>query len=162
MSLQEYKNLIQQAEPLLLNEKFVIIKDFIRNNRKLSLAITARLQQKCKKGRVWKNKALLTALKNAEYGFDPNHPHSPGGNDGIFILTREHKKTNQMMNKIFNKFLDNPKEQGFISDIAKRLETSEKELIAVRLVSHHMRLLGLLHCSDKGDILVLVDFDDTK
>jgi hypothetical protein len=32
----------------------------------------------------------------------------------------------------------------------------------VRVVSHHMLLLGLLFKNDRGDALVLVDYDDTK
>jgi len=43
------------------------------------------------------------------------------------------------------------------------IECNEKELpIPVRLVSHHLRLLGLLKHDKNEDTLMLVDFDDTK
>ena len=47
-------------------------------------------------------------------------------------------------------------------EIAKALETNLKDLLPVRLVSHHMRLLGLLKKNNQADVLVLVDYDDTK
>jgi hypothetical protein len=160
VKLEEARQVIELAEAQLAGAPFVVAHTFERNGRRLSVAITDRLRRSCKKGRVWKSKAMLTAFKNAEYGFDLHHAHSPGGNDGIFLLTREHRPRNEMMRKIFDQFLDKP---GAGSEaIAEALAAAMGDLKAVRLVSHHLRLLGLLRISDDGDSLVLVDYDDTK
>ena len=103
---------------------------------------------------------VSTALKNAEYGFDGAHALSPGGSDGIFILTRDHRPENEMMRKVSNRFLDRP--DSGIKEIADELNCIAETLIPVRLVSHHMRLLGILYRADQEDTLVLVDFDNTK
>ena len=126
----------------------------------VSIALTRRFLKKCKKGKVWNSAEMLTALKNAKYGFDSNHPKSMGGKDGIFLLTREHKPRNEMMRKIFDQFLDKP--DSGAGDIAAVFGVTLDTMVPVRLVSHHMRLLGLLYRTDTGDALVLVDYDDTK
>lgn len=160
MNLDNAKQLIEAAESVLIGAPIVSIHTFERNGRKLSLCITERFRLRCKKGRVWKSKAMLTAIKNAEYGFDPHHAHSPGGYDGIFVLTRDHKPRNEMMRKIFDRFLD-MKESG-AAVIADSLRCPLESLMPVRLVSHHLRLLGVLHRGQAIDTLVLVDYDDTK
>jgi len=160
MTLDEVKQLIEQFEPRLADAPFVVLHEFNRDGVKLSLGITARLRRICKRGRVWKNKSMLTALKNAEYGFNPKLAHSPGGADGIFVLTRDYRPKNEMMKKLFDRFIDKP---GSGADaVAEALCTPLDSLIPVRLVSHHMRLLGLLRDSAEGQILILVDYDDTK
>lgn len=160
MTLDEAKQLIEQAEPLLNGSPFVAVHVFQRNDKELTLAITDRLRQSCKKARVWKSKPMLTAIKNAEYGFDQNYTRSSGGSDGIFILTRDHQPANQMMKKLFDKFIDKPGSEA--QAIADELHTPLNSLVPVRLVSHHLRLLGVLKSSSEGDTLVLVDFDNTK
>ncbi len=160
MNLNQAKELLAVMEPLLANAPFVIGHTFERNGRKLSLAITEHFRQACKKGRVWKSKAMLTALKNAEYGFDPHHAHSPGGYDGIFVLTRDYQPKNEMMRKLFDHFLDKPGSEA--ASIAQALHVPLSSLKPVRLVSHQMRLLGLLLSADNHDTLVLIDYDDTK
>ena len=149
-----------QAEVGLANATFVVVHEFERDGRPLTLAITDRLRRTCKKARVWQSKPLLTALKNAEYGFDPNHLHSSGGADGLFLLTRDFRPRNEMMKKLFDRYLD--KMGSGAELIADEMRVPLAELLPVRLVSHHMRLLGLLRHADGGDFLVLVDFDDTK
>ncbi len=42
------------------------------------------------------------------------------------------------------------------------MRINKSDLIPVRLVSHHLRLLGVLKHDEKSDTLVLVDYDDTK
>ena len=44
----------------------------------------------------------------------------------------------------------------------KKAETSLPELLPVRLVSHHLRSLGLLMRDLKEDTLVLEDLDNTN
>lgn len=65
-----------------------------------------------------------------------------------------------MMVKIFDRFLDKPDSGAEV--ILRALGTTLDEVVPVRLVSHHMRLLGLLHRRVGDDVLVLVDYDDTK
>ena len=102
---------------------------------------------------------MLSAIKNAEYGFDRSRAHSPGGLDGIFLLTRDFRPKNEMMKKIFDKFLD--RKNSGAKEIADALDCSLDELIAVRLVSHHLRLLGVIRPEEGKDTLVLVDHDRT-
>ena len=128
--------------------------------RKLNLAITERLRRACKRGRVWKSNQFLTAFKNASYGFDIAKATSPRGHDGVFLVTREHRPRNQMMQRLFDQFLDKPGSGA--EKIAAELGVTPQELHAVRLVSHRMRLLGVLRRGTDEDTLVLVDYDDAK
>lgn len=160
MELDELRQLVEAAENRLDGAVCVELQTFERNGRALKLFITRRLKNKCKKGRVWKSKQMLTALKNAEYGFDEVRSHSPGGNDGIFVLSRDYKPKNEMIKKIFDQFID--KKESGVEEISKELNVPLATLIPVRLVSHHMRLLGLLVRGNVLDQLVLVDYDDTK
>ncbi len=65
-----------------------------------------------------------------------------------------------MMVKIFDKFIDKPGSGA--EDIDRKLGTNIQELQAVRLVSHSLRLLGVLFQAKDTDWLVLVDYDNTK
>ena len=159
MKLQDIKSLVTAAEPRLADQPFVVIHRFEEDERAVRLALTERLRKASRRGRVWKSTAFLTALRNAQYGFDETRAHSPGGSDGIFLLTRSFKPQNEMMRKVFDRFLDRPGSGA--EDIAKALGASLESLIPVRLVSHHLRLLGVLHRGATGDTLVLVDYDDT-
>ena len=133
MDLQEAKRIIEIKEKELPNSVFVIIHTFERDGKKLYLAITERLKKKCRRSRIWKSKPFLTAFKNAEYGYDPVRAQSMGGSDGIFILTRNYKPKNEMMKKIFDRFLD--KSDGLSDEIALEMKISKSDLIPVRLVS---------------------------
>ncbi len=150
--------MLEAVEPKLKDEPFVIAHTFDRNGRKLNLCLTDRLRRIAKRGRVWKSPAFLTALKNAEYGFDESSARSLGGSDGIFLLDRSFKPKNQMMRKIFDQFFD--KETDEVAEIKRSLNA--EGFRAVRIVSHHLRLLGILHQDVSGDWIVLVDYDDTK
>ena len=128
--------------------------------RQLRLAMTERLRKIARKGRVWKSKGFLTALKNAAYGFDESRARSRGGADGIFLLDRSFTPPNEMMKKLFERYLDRP-ERG-AAEVAGALGVELPDLLPVRLVSHHMRLLGVLAQQADRDTLVLVDYDDTR
>lgn len=160
MALQDAKHRIEAVEHQLEGSPFVVACTFERNGQKLNVALTDRLRRACKRGRVWKSKAFLTAFKNAAYGFDPSHAASPGGSDGIFVLTRDHVPKNTMMTKIFDQFLDTA--NGSCDTLAAHLGVNKHTLVPVRLVSHHMRLLGVLLTARDEDLLVLVDYDDSK
>ncbi|MGD2151587.1 MAG: hypothetical protein PVJ20_14410 [Desulfobacterales bacterium] len=160
MDLKEIKKLIESVESKLSEHTFIIAHAFERNGRVLYVALTNRLKKSCKRGRVWKSKAFLTAFKNAEYGFDESRAKSQGGSDGIFLLTRNYLPKNEMMKKIFDRFLDKQNSEAEV--IAKELNINITSLLPVRLVSHHMRLLGVLMKGTTEDTLVLIDYDDTK
>ena len=81
-------------------------------------------------------------MKNAEYGFDLHLARSRGGRDGIFLLDHSYIPKNAMMTKLFDRYLDVP-ERG-AEQLAKALGTEVDQLQAARLVSHHLRLLGVL------------------
>ena len=160
MHLEEAKTKLAAIEDELAGKAFVVFHVFERNGRLLCVALTERLRKKAKKARVWKSPHFLTALKNAEYGFDEHHARSAGGADGIFLLDREHRPANEMMHKIFDQFLDKP--AGGADEIADQLQFPVENLLAAQLVSHHLRLLGVIAQKADADWLVLVDFDDTK
>jgi hypothetical protein len=159
MDLAAAKRLISACEADLAASPFVVVHAFVRDGRTLEVALTERLRLACRRGRVWNKKPFLTAFKNASYGFDPRQGHSPGGSDGIFLLTRTHRPENAMMRKIYDRYLDHP-ERG-AGAVASALGVSVDALLAVRLVSHHLRLLGVLWRGADKDTLVLVDYDDT-
>ena len=109
---------------------------------------------------VWLSKPFLTAIKNAEYGFDPERQRSGSGRDGIYLLDRDFRPRNEMMRKLFDRYLERP--DSGADAVARQLGAQVQDLQAARLVSHHMRLLDVLWRTDADDWLVLVDFDDTK
>ncbi len=160
MDIKALKKLVKQAEKSLSEEAFVSVCTFTRDELSIELAITDRFRKTCKKGKIWNRPAMYTALKNAAYGFDETKAMSPGGADGIFLLTRTYSPPNEMMRKLYDQFIDKPGSGA--EEIANALECPLSELLPVRLVSHHLRLLGLLKCSPNRQILVLVDYDDTK
>lgn len=160
VKLDEAKACVEAVEDRLDAEPFVVACTFEREGHGIAVALTEHLRRSCRRDRVWKSKAFLTALKNAAYGFDLARPASPGGRDGIYMLDREHRPPNEMMRKLFDRFLDRP--EGGATELAAALGCELAALLPVRLVSHHMRLLGVLRRGDACDLLVLVDYDDTK
>ncbi len=160
MNLDEAKQKLALITPHLADAPFVEFHTFERNGRELHLALTERFYRACRKGKVWKSKAFLTAIKNADYGFDPQLARSRGGRDGIFLVDRSFNPKNAMMTKLFDHYLDMP-ERG-AEQVATELGTEVANLQAARLVSHHLRLLGVLWQDKNADWLILVDYDDTK
>lgn len=160
MDLSEVRSKLEAAEERLAARDVAVFADFRTSHGDLRVSVTDRLRRKCRKGRVWKSPTLLTALKNGAYGFDPKASRSRGGADGIFSVDRNFKPANAMMAKLFAQFLDKP--DPLVDVLAAYLGTPAKEWFTVRLVSHHLRLLGVLVISASGGHLVLVDYDDEK
>jgi hypothetical protein len=160
VNLEEAKNKIAEIEDDLAARPFLVFHTFERNGRWLYVCLTERLRKKAKKAHLWKSPHFLTAIKNAEYGFDERHARSGGGTDGIFLLDRTHTPANEMMRKIFDKFLDKP--DSGVDEIASALRYEKEKFLAARLVSHHLRLLGVIARKKEADWLILIDFDDTK
>ena len=157
MNLADAKKRLTDIEPTLDGAPFVRFHTFADNPRPLHLALTARLRKQARKDGVWRSREMLTALKNAAYGYDDRRARSVGGRDGIFLLDRGFRPANEMMRKLFDRFLDHPGDDA--RHIATALGVPPADLLPVRLVSHHLRLLGVLARRDDGDWLVLVDCD---
>ena len=157
--LADMRTALESIEPELKqgSRSFVLLRQFERNGRMLELLLAPRLYRAARKARVWKARALLGTLRNASYGFDRDRSRSRGGSDGIYVLDRDHVPKNEMMRKIFDRFLDDP--ASGVEDVAAALGVRVEDLIAVRLVSHQLRLVGVLHRSEAVDRLVLVDVD---
>lgn len=160
MDLDEARRRLTDIEDDLVAHPAVELAAFETNGRVLRLAVTERLRKSAKKGRVWKTPPFLTAVKNAAHGFDERRARSVGGADGIYLVDRAYKPKNEMMRKLFDRYLDRP--DNGAAELAEALGTDVGSLIAVRLVSHHLRLLGVLVRRPAEDVLVLVDYDDDK
>ncbi|WP_035604749.1 hypothetical protein [Haloferula sp. BvORR071] len=65
-----------------------------------------------------------------------------------------------MMRKIFDRFLDKPDPLAGI--LSAKFGVAIGDFVAVRIVSHHMRLLGVMVKREGISNLALVDYDDTK
>jgi hypothetical protein len=157
MELSEVQSKLQQIEARLPLSAFSIFYSFCRNNRLINVGITMRLKKRAIKDRVWKSKPMFKALKNAAYGFDEKQARSRRGADGIFLIDRHFTPKNEMMKKLFDGFLLKPK--SGVMEIAAALGIEPSILLPVRLVSHHLRLLGVLYRAEKEDWLILVDCD---
>lgn len=155
LDLAEWKHKVKALEPQLAASPWSVLHSFERNGQLLELALTERLRKTAKKLGLWISKELLATLKNASYGFEPDLARSAGGRDGIFLLDREFRPENEMMRKLFQRFLDKPEGQALLAG----LKAPNAELLPVRLVSHHLRLLGVLRRLPCADLLVLVDCD---
>jgi hypothetical protein len=99
-------------------------------------------------------------LKNAASGYDEQKARGVGGRDGIFLLDRAFRPANEMMRKLFDRFFDNPTSGA--TELAAALGVPLVALLPVRLVSHHLRLLGVLARRSDADWLVLVDCDRSE
>ena len=160
MEVSDCKQRLREIEPQLAGSTLVLFAAFDREGRRLHLALTDRLRRAARKEGVWNSREMATALKNAAYGFDEERARSAGGADGIFILSRSYRPPNAMMRKLFDRFLDKPGSGA--EELAASLGVPVSDLVPVRLVSHHLRLLGVLSRAAQEDWLVLVDCDRSK
>ncbi len=160
MELEEAKERLQAIEDALGEAPFVEFHTFEREGRALHLALTARLRKCARKEGVWRSREMLAALKNGAYGFDERRARSGGGRDGVFLLDRSFRPANAMMRKLFDRYLD--RAGSGAEEVARALGVPLEQLLPVRLVSHHLRLLGVLARREDGDWLVLVDCDRSE
>ena len=157
MKLSALREAVRDAEPTLAEHPFVVIATFETRAGALQLCLTERLRKRARKAGAWNRPALYSALKNASYGFDEARARSRGGADGLFLLDRSFRPENAMMRKLFAGYLDKPRDGA--EEVASALDVPLASLLPVRLVSHHLRLLGMLARRDDADWLVLVDLD---
>jgi hypothetical protein len=141
MKKEEVQRRFREMDELLERRSLAEFAVFERDGRPLHLLLTERFRKRAKRARCWASSRMLTAIGNAAYGFDPERPRSRGGADGVFLVDRDHRPPNEMMKKLFAGFLDRP--GGEAASLAKELGTDVASLFPVRLVSHHMRLLGV-------------------
>lgn len=160
MDLVEAKGRLKAIEGGLADTLFVPFHTFEREGRPVHVCLTERLRKSARKEGVWRSREMLVTLKNAAYGFDDHSSRSAGGRDGIFLMDRSFRPINAMMKKLFDRFLDRP--DSGVAGLAKAMGVVEGELLPVRLVSHHMRLLGVLARRENEDWLVLVDCDRSE
>ena len=151
------QRLIETENELRNGAPWGLFGEFDTPHGTLDVYLTGRLRRKCRKGGVWRTPPMLTALKNVTYGYDSIGSHSRGGLDGIFRLDRSYSPPNSMMKKVFG-FLD--KFDPLVAEIVESFDSIPNDWIPVRIVSHHMRLLGFI-LLDKST-LMLIDFDNDK
>jgi len=159
MDLSALKKRVSDIEIELDSHAVVELCRFETPGGKVVLSVTDLLRRACRKGKVWKSNAMLTALKNVQYGLDRTRMRSRGGADGVFLLDRGFQPANEMMRKLFDRFLDKP--DPLVAVLAARFTTRVEDFVPVRVVSHHMRLLGVFLERADASQLVLVDYDDT-
>ena len=157
LDLAEVRRLLDLAEAELVEHPIAKLTEVQVGTRPLGLFVTARLRRQCRKGRVWKSPGMLTALKNAGYGLDLARPRSRGGSDGIYLLDRGVRPPNAMMRKLFDRFLDKP--DPLVAQLEERFGVPSTDWLPVRVVSHHLRLLGIFIRRASEESLVLVDYD---
>nr|MEE4266887.1 hypothetical protein [Candidatus Krumholzibacteria bacterium] len=160
MDLAEVKKRLGDLDAVLTDRSVAEFGEFNTPHGGLSVWVSDRLVKKCRKGRVWKSPGMCTAMKNAEYGFDTKTSRSRGGADGLFQVDRHFSPVNAMMKKLFDQFLDKP--DPLVATLENHFGVPAQKWIAVRLVSHHLRLLGFMVTSRGRSQLVLVDFDNEK
>lgn len=146
---------LEEVEARLVNEPYVALRPMVRDGRTMHVVITARFVRLARRARIWRSTAVAATLKNAGYGFDPTHARSLGGRDGIFLIDRT--VDGPMTRKLYDRFLE--RADSGAGALASYLGASLEQLQAVRLVSHHLRLLGVLHRRPTADWLAIVDFD---
>lgn len=160
LELADAKSRLKAIEGQLAGRPFVEFHVFEREGRTLHVAVTEQLRKSARKQGVWLSREMLATLKNASYGFDERNARSVGGRDGIFVMDRTFRPANEMMTRLFDRFLDKPGSGA--EELAAELELPLAELLPVRLVSHHLRLLGVLARRAEADTLVLVNCDRSE
>ena len=154
------KSKLDFAEKKLQNQFILEYERREINNRMLVTYFSNIFVKNCKKGKVWKSPEFITTLKNLKYGFDESRMRSKSGRDGIFLVDRKYRPKNSLQKKIYDKFID--KDNSDFQVIVTELNMSENAVKGVRVVSHHMRLLGILEIREAEDLIVLIDFDRDK
>ena len=160
MKLEEAKQRLRAAEQNLRESGLAEFATVETPHGHLRVVVSHRLRRRCRKAGVWASAQMLTALKNIAYGFDEAASRSRGGADGIFRIDRGYRPANSMMKKVFDQFLDKP--DPLVSTIATMLGSTPDVWVPVRVVSHHMRLLGVLDRRTTESVLVLIDYDNEK
>lgn len=120
--------------------------------------LTRHFTDAVRKRRLEQGTPLWKALLNLRYGYDPKRANSAGGRDGIFDVSEKFKPKNEMVVKLYDRYLHTDKGR---TDLVQYLGTPLGEDQGVRVVSHGLRLLGFLkrQPNRKDFLLALTDFD---
>lgn len=135
----------------------VLYQELTVNDRELKVYLSRSLKKQARKSKTWKSKEFCITLRNVKYGLDGETSRSKGGRDGVYLLDRNFTPRNEMQKRIFDRFIDS--QSSDYSEILKALKISHNGTQAIRVVSHHMRLVGIYRSHESEDILVLVDVD---
>lgn len=157
MQIENIKSRLSALEDELAESLLVSYEDFEVNGKSFKVYLSRSLRKRARKARVWKTNEFCITLRNVKYGLDPDSAKSKGGRDGVYLLDRDFKPANEMQKRIFDQFID--KQNSDYATIVDALKLSHERIRAVRVVSHHMRLLGICHTGKEEDILVIVDVD---
>ncbi len=148
---------VERIEAELAGRPFVEVARHERNGRAIVVCLTDRLRRQATRERAWLGRPFLATLDNARHGFDRSRSRSRGGRDGVYRLDRRFVPANSMMVRLFDRYLDRP-DSGAL-EVARGLGVSLDDLVPVRLVGHHLRIVGVLAERSGEDWLVLVDVD---
>lgn len=160
LQIEDVKSRLAVLESDLTASLLVHYEDFTVNQRSYRVYLCQKLMKQARKNRVWKSKEFCITLRNVKYGLEQDSARSRGGRDGIYLLDQNFKPYNDMQRRIFDQFINNPA-SDFIA-ITKELDLSTAHIKAVRVVSHHMRIVGIYHTGVETDTLALVDVDTKR
>lgn len=154
MDRTELEAALTAADELLSADRVAPLATFETPNGPLTLLVTDRLRNRCRRERKWRSRALFSALEHAQDGFDPATPRT--GLQGLFRVDREHGRESRMIDKLYPKFLDKPDE--LVAMLEEGLGTKRTRWTGVRLVHEPLRLLGFFVPGSPNQV-VLVDLD---
>jgi len=129
---------------------------------RLTVFLSPSFLRAVRKQRLQGRRELYSALSNLKYGFDPAKGANPGGKDGIFTVSRDHRPGNDMVTKLYDSYLDTDRGPKELRQYLKVPEAAQ----GVRVVCHGLRLLGFVEVEAEQGVmlerLVLVDVDVRK
>lgn len=163
MEIADVKAILEELEESIEQNTVSEFAELEIDGKVLVVYLAKDLKKNCQKGKIWKSKPFYITLKNIKYGMDKKQMRSKQGRDGIFLVDRDFRPENSMQTKIYKKYVD--KENSSFSEVVKLLDIKKEEktnIKGVRVVSHHLRLLGFFLEKAEKDILVLFDFDAEK
>lgn len=128
----------------------------------LAVRLSPSFLQSVRKNRLQGQAALYNAYGNLKYGYDPVRAASPGGKDGIFNVSSDYRPRNEMVAKLYDRYLHTDRGERELRQYFAR----PSEAQGVRVVCHGVRLLGFMdvreQCGTLIEKLVLVDVDVNK
>lgn len=155
MKLEEIAEHLSAAQQQLEGRSFVPCLTMTRDGKTVTVGITARFLKAVRQAGFDRSPRLYSALRNAGYGLDRARPRSRAGRDGVYLLDRSFRPVNEMMAKIYDRYLD--RDGSGASGVAKALGVALTDLQAVRVVAHGIRLIGVRCETDGTERIVLVD-----
>ena len=154
MDPTELEAALTAADAALSTDRVAPLATFDTPGGPLTVWVTDRLRNRCRRERKWRSHGLLQALGHAQHGFDPKVPRT--GLQGLFRVDREHGRESRMIEKLYAKFLDKP--DDLVALLEQGLGCPRARWTGVRLVHEPLRLLGFFVPGEPNQV-VLVDLD---